>query len=63
MGGFPCILLHLTPSSPSISQVRMENTCVLGEDVQVKDEIYLNGPKVLPHKSLVESVPEPNIIL
>ena len=26
--------------------VRMENVCVLGEDVNVKDEIYLNGGKV-----------------
>lgn len=43
--------------------VRMENTCVLGEDVIVKDELYLNGAKVLPHKSINESVPEPNVIM
>lgn len=43
--------------------VRMENTCVLGEDVVVKDELYLNGAKILPHKSINESVPEPDIIL
>ena len=24
----------------------MENVCVLGEDVNVKDEIYLNGGRV-----------------
>lgn len=41
----------------------MENTCVLGEDVLVKDELYLNGVKVLPNKSINESVPEPNVIL
>lgn len=41
----------------------MENTCVLGEDVSVLDEIYMNGAKVLPHKSINESVPEPNVIL
>lgn len=41
----------------------MENTCVLGEDVVVKDEIYMNGAKVLPNKAISESVPEPNVIL
>merc|ERR1712112_740282 len=43
--------------------VRMENVCVLGEDVNVKDEIYLNGGKVLPHKSIATSVTEPQIIM
>lgn len=41
----------------------MEGVCVLGEDVHVKDEIYLNGAKVLPHKSLSASIPEPNIVM
>ena len=41
----------------------MENVCVLGEDVIVKDEIYLNGGKVLPHKSIGTSVTEPQIIM
>jgi len=43
--------------------VRMENVSVLGEDVIVKDEIYINGGKVLPHKSIGTSVPEPQIIM
>lgn len=43
--------------------VRMEGVCVLGEDVHIKDEIYLNGAKVLPHKSLTASIPEPNIVM
>lgn len=43
--------------------VRMENVCVLGEDVQVKDELHLNGAKVLPHKHLTTSVTEPNIVM
>jgi len=43
--------------------VRMEGVCVLGEDVHIKDEIYLNGAKVLPHKSLAASIPEPNIVM
>lgn len=43
--------------------VRMENVTVLGEDVIVKDEVYVNGGKVLPHKSIASSVPEPQIIM
>lgn len=43
--------------------VRMENTCVLGEDVHIKDEIYLNGPKVLPHKTILDSRPIPGEII
>jgi len=43
--------------------VRMENVTVLGEDVIVNDEIYINGGKVLPHKSISTSVPEPQIIM
>lgn len=43
--------------------VRMENVTVLGEDVIVKDEIYVNGGYILPHKSISESVPEPKIIM
>ncbi|XP_022190606.2 mannose-1-phosphate guanyltransferase beta [Nilaparvata lugens] len=43
--------------------VRMENTTVLGEDVIVKDELYVNGGQVLPHKSIASSVPDPQIIM
>ncbi|GFR76970.1 mannose-1-phosphate guanyltransferase beta [Elysia marginata] len=43
--------------------VRMENVSVLGEDVIVKDEIYINGGRILPHKSIGESVPDPKIIM
>lgn len=41
----------------------MENVSVLGEDVIVKDEVYINGGKVLPHKSIANSVPDPQIIM
>lgn len=41
----------------------MENVCVLGEDVTVKDEVYLNGGVVLPHKSIGASVPSPQVIM
>lgn len=46
-----------------LSQVRMENVTVLGEDVIVNDELYINGANVLPHKSITDSVPEPRIIM
>ena len=41
----------------------MENVTVLGEDVIVKDELYVNGGKVLPHKSIGASVPDPQVIM
>ena len=41
----------------------MENVSVLGEDVIVKDELYVNGARVLPHKSIGGSVPDPQIIM
>ncbi|XP_065581008.1 mannose-1-phosphate guanyltransferase beta-like isoform X1 [Artemia franciscana] len=43
--------------------VRMENVSVLGEDVTVKDEVYVNGGTILPHKTVGTSVPDPKIIL
>jgi mannose-1-phosphate guanylyltransferase len=46
-----------------VLQVRIEGVTVLGEDVTVSDELYINGAKVLPHKSLSESVPTSVIIM
>lgn len=43
--------------------VRLEGNTVLGEDVIVKDELYINGGQVLPHKNIATSVPEPQIIM
>ncbi|CAD5124938.1 DgyrCDS13182 [Dimorphilus gyrociliatus] len=43
--------------------VRMEGVSVLGEDVVVADELYINGGRILPHKSISASVPEPQIIM
>jgi len=42
---------------------RLEAVTVLGEDVQVGAELYLNGAKVLPHKGIKESIPEPRIVM
>ncbi|CAF1214164.1 unnamed protein product [Adineta steineri] len=43
--------------------VRMENTSVLGLDVSVQDELFINGGVILPHKSISESVTEPKILI
>lgn len=37
--------------------VRMENITVLGDDVNVKDELLINGASVLPHKSIRSVLP------
>lgn len=37
---------------------RLDNCCVLGEDVQLSDELYVNGGIVLPHKEIKTSVRE-----
>jgi len=41
----------------------MENVSVLGEDVTVNDELYVNGGRILPHKSIADSVKDPQIIM
>ncbi|GAA5933956.1 hypothetical protein JCM1841_002544 [Sporobolomyces salmonicolor] len=42
---------------------RVEGITVLGDDVNVKDEVYVNGASVLPHKSLSSSILEPAIVM
>jgi mannose-1-phosphate guanylyltransferase len=42
---------------------RIENGSVVGEDVHFKDEIYVNGGIVLPHKEIKENVNTPQIIM
>ncbi|KNC79663.1 mannose-1-phosphate guanyltransferase beta [Sphaeroforma arctica JP610] len=42
---------------------RLDGVTVLGEDVNLKDEIYVNGAKVLPHKSISNDIPEPQIVM
>ena len=44
-------------------QVRIENTTVTGEDVEIQDELYINGAKILPHKSISSSCAEPQVIM
>ncbi len=59
----PPLIINERSLNHVLFQVRMENVTVLGEDVNVKDELYINGGRILPHKSIGESVPEPQIIM
>lgn len=45
------------------SWARIENVSVLGDDVEIKDEVYVNGGRVLPHKSISANVEKPEIIM
>jgi len=40
------------------SWARVTSLTVIAEDVQIKDETYLNGTKILPHKSINGSHPD-----
>ncbi|KAJ1799186.1 mannose-1-phosphate guanyltransferase [Coemansia sp. RSA 2399] len=42
---------------------RLDGVTVLGDDVQIGDEIYVNGASVLPHKSINTNVCEPGIVM
>eukprot|EP00736_Rhodelphis_marinus_P006006 Rmarinus@m.13002 len=42
---------------------RTENVSVLGEDVEIKDEVYVNGGIILPHKSVGNNIQEPKIVM
>jgi len=43
--------------------VRIEGVTVLAEDVVIKDELYINGASILPHKAVSNSVPDKGTIL
>jgi len=43
--------------------VRMEGFSVLGRDVRIADELYVNGGVILDHKAIKETIPEPAIIM
>ncbi|EIE85443.1 hypothetical protein G6F46_010206 [Rhizopus delemar] len=42
---------------------RIEGCSVLGDDVTVDDEIYINGGSILPHKGISSNITEPRIIM
>jgi len=41
---------------------RLENVTVLGDDVTIGDEVYVNGGSVLPHKSIKQNVDGKSIL-
>ena len=57
------VRLEQFTASDITMQVRIEGVTVLGEDVTVRDELFINGAKVLPHKELGDNVPTPTIIM
>ncbi|KAL0079360.1 mannose-1-phosphate guanyltransferase [Phycomyces blakesleeanus] len=42
---------------------RLEGCSVLGDDVTISDEIYVNGGSILPHKTISVNITEPQIIM
>ena len=42
---------------------RVEGKAVIGEDVHVRPEVFLNGAIVLPHKELKDSIMDPGTII
>ena len=38
-------------------------TAVLGEDVHISDEVFVNGGSILPHKSVSSNIMEPTIVM
>lgn len=42
---------------------RVEGNTVVGEDVQVKDEKYINGGMILPHKNISVNIPNAGTIV
>lgn len=42
---------------------RLENVTVLGDDVTIADEVYVNGGSILPHKSIKQNIDVPAIIM
>lgn len=42
---------------------RIEGGSILGDDVSVNDELYINGATVLPNKSISNNIPTPQIIM
>jgi mannose-1-phosphate guanylyltransferase len=43
--------------------VRIEGLTVLGEDVMIKDELFVNASLVLPHKPVTANINEKGTIM
>ncbi len=57
----PALRPHPPPAVGSWA--RVDNKAVIGEDVVIRDEIYMNGAIVLPHKEIKESNLDPGTII
>jgi len=42
---------------------RVEGVSVLGADVHINNELYVNGGSILPHKTISVNIPSPSIIM
>jgi len=42
---------------------RLENVTVLGDDVTIADEVYVNGGSILPHKEIKANIDSPAIVM
>ncbi|KAJ3668939.1 hypothetical protein LUZ60_010889 [Juncus effusus] len=42
---------------------RVDNMTILGEDVHVGDEVYINGGVILPHKEIKGNILKPEIVM
>ncbi|KAJ3105531.1 mannose-1-phosphate guanyltransferase [Phlyctochytrium planicorne] len=54
-----CVIMR----GSTVKDARLDNTSVLGEDVHVSDEVFVNGGSVLPHKNVSASIMEPQIVM
>ena len=43
--------------------VRIEGVSVVAQDVQVKDEVFINESMILPHKNIQQSIPNAGTIV
>ena len=43
--------------------VRIEGVSVVAEDVQIKDEVFINESFILPHKNITSSIPNAGTIV
>ena len=64
IGKHACVTGSIVGWSSKVGKwTRVENMSVLGEDVSCKDEVYVNGAVVLPHKEVKANELTPRIII
>ena len=45
------------------SDVRIEGVSVVAQDVQIKDEVFINESMILPHRSIQQTIPNAGTIV